>query len=119
MAEPGTRVHARLIREKPFLRRLYGQYYAAYDATIRRATAGGLIIEVGSGGGFYPTIRRDVISLDRRPGADVDIVASALAMPFPAASASAILLLNVASLAGSHGVLPRVRAVLNPAAACA
>jgi SAM-dependent methyltransferase len=90
-----TRVHARLIREKPFLRRLYGQYYAAYDAAIRRATPGGLIIEVGSGGGFYPTIRRNVISLDMRPGADVDVVASALAMPFPAASASAVLLLNV------------------------
>jgi SAM-dependent methyltransferase len=90
-----TRVHAQLIREKPFLRRLYGQYYAAYDAAISRATPGGLIIEVGSGGGFYPAIRRDVISLDMRPGADVDVVASALAMPFPAASVSAVLLLNV------------------------
>ena len=33
-------------------------------------------------------IRQDVISLDMRPGADVDVVASALAMPFPAGSAA-------------------------------
>jgi SAM-dependent methyltransferase len=90
-----TRVHAQLIREKPFLRRLYAKYYEAYEGAIRRATPGGLIIEVGSGGGFYPTIRAGVISLDMRPGADVNVVASAMAMPFPAASASAVLLLNV------------------------
>ena len=90
-----TSVHARLIREKPFLRRLYLHYYADYDAVLGRATPGGLVLEIGSGGGFYPEIRPAVVSLDIRPGADVDIVGSALALPFSSASISAVLLLNV------------------------
>lgn len=90
-----TAVHARLIREKPFLRRLYLRYYRDYDNVIRRAAPGGLIVEIGSGGGFYPELRRDVLSIDLRPGADVDIAASALQLPFRDRSTSAILLLNV------------------------
>jgi SAM-dependent methyltransferase len=90
-----TVVHARLIREKPFLRRLYLHYYADYDAALARATPGGLVLEIGSGGGFYREIRDGVMSLDIRAGADVDIVGSALALPFRSESVSAVLMLNV------------------------
>lgn len=94
-SDEATRIHARLIREKPFLRRLYEHYYAQYDAAIARATPGGLIVEIGSGGGFYRELRPGVCSIDLRPGADVDVVASALALPFTNGSVSAILMLNV------------------------
>src|SRR5690349_5754754 len=77
-----TAVHALLIREKPFLHRLYRRFYRDYDAVVERATPGGLILEIGSGGGFYPELRTGVLSLDLRPGADVDVAASALALPF-------------------------------------
>ena len=90
-----TAVHSRLIRDKPFLRRLYLHYYSHYDAAIARAPRGGVILEIGSGGGFYREIRRGIVSLDLRPGADVDVVGSALALPFRSESTSAILLLNV------------------------
>jgi SAM-dependent methyltransferase len=90
-----TEVHARLIREKPFLRRLYEHYYGHYDAAVARAARGGLVVEIGSGGGFYREIRSGVRSLDLRSGADVDVVGSALALPFTNGSVSAILLLNV------------------------
>jgi SAM-dependent methyltransferase len=90
-----TAVHARLIREKPFLRRLYQHYYTDYDAAVARSTPGGLLLEIGSGGGFYRELRRGVLSLDVRPGADVDVAGSALALPFGDRSTSAILLLNV------------------------
>jgi SAM-dependent methyltransferase len=90
-----TAVHARLIREKGFLRKLYEHYYADYDAAIARATPGGLVLEIGSGGGFYREIRRGIVSLDIRPGADVDVVGSALDLPFTTGSASAVLMLNV------------------------
>ncbi len=90
-----TEIHARLIREKTFLRRLYRSYYAAYDEIVARAHPGGLILEIGSGGGYYRSLRRNVLSIDLRPGADVDIVASALAIPLQTNSTSAILLLNV------------------------
>ena len=90
-----TSIHARLIRDKDFLRRLYRHYYSHYDAVRGRATPGGPVIEIGSGGGFYREIRQGVVSLDIRPGADVDIVGSALALPFTSQSVSAVLLLNV------------------------
>jgi SAM-dependent methyltransferase len=90
-----TAVHARLIREKGFLRRLYSHYYDEYEAAVARATPGGIVLEVGAGGGFYSKIRPSVVSLDLRPGANVDLVGSALAIPIREASASAILLLNV------------------------
>jgi SAM-dependent methyltransferase len=90
-----TEIHARLIREKTFLRRLYRSYYSSYDEIIARADPGGLILEIGSGGGYYRSLRRNVLSIDLRPGADVDIVASALSMPVQTNSTSAILLLNV------------------------
>ena len=90
-----TAVHARLIREKPFLRRLYGRYYREYEATVARVQSTGPVVEIGSGGGFYREIRPGVISLDMRPGADVDVVASALELPFTSESTSAVLMLNV------------------------
>jgi SAM-dependent methyltransferase len=90
-----TSIHAQLIREKPFLRRLYRHYYEDFDAAVARAAPGGAILEIGSGGGFYRERRRDVLSIDVRPGADVDIAASALALPIRDRMASSILLLNV------------------------
>src|SRR5262245_54944039 len=90
-----TVVHARLIREKPFLRRLYLHYYSHFDKAIARAAPGGLLLEIGAGGGFYREMRPDVRLLDIRPGADVDVVGSALALPFRSGCASAVLMMNV------------------------
>lgn len=90
-----TAIHARLIREKAFLRRLYLHYYTQFDAAVARAMPGGLVVEIGAGGGFYRELRRGVRSLDLRRGADVDVVGSALQLPFRPSSASAVLLLNV------------------------
>jgi SAM-dependent methyltransferase len=90
-----TTVHARLIREKSFLRRLYLHYYDEFDAAVTRATPGGIVLEVGAGGGFYRETRPSIVSLDLRPGANVDLLGSALALPLRSDSTSAILLLNV------------------------
>ena len=90
-----TEVHAQLIREKPFLKRLYLEYYKEYDAVVERSPRAGLVLEIGSGGGFYRELRPRVRSLDIRPGADVDVAGSALALPFQSQSTAAILMLNV------------------------
>jgi SAM-dependent methyltransferase len=90
-----TAVHAQLIRQKTFLKRLYLLYYKDYDAVVSRAPDGGIVVEIGSGGGFYRELRRSVLSLDLRPGADVDVAGSALDLPFRSGSTSAILMLNV------------------------
>lgn len=90
-----TTIHAQLIREKAFLRRLYLHYYDEFEAAVARAARGGIVLEVGSGSGFYREIRPSVVALDLRPGANVDLLGSALALPLRAESASAVLLLNV------------------------
>lgn len=90
-----TAVHARLIREKGFLRRLYRSYYDEYEHVAARSAPGGIVLEIGSGGGFYREVRPGIVSLDLRAGADVDVRASALALPFGAGAVSTIVMLNV------------------------
>jgi SAM-dependent methyltransferase len=90
-----TAVHARLIREKGFLRRLYLHYYDEFEACIARSAPGGIVLEVGAGSGFYKEVRPTAISLDLREGANVDLLGSALSLPLCDRSTSAILLLNV------------------------
>jgi SAM-dependent methyltransferase len=89
-----TAAHARLIREKPFLRRLYERYYAEFARADRNAPRGARV-ELGSGGGFLDRIVPGLVRLDVRPGADVDVVASALALPFAGGSIGALFMLNV------------------------
>jgi SAM-dependent methyltransferase len=89
-----TAVHARLVREKPFLRRLYERYYGELAAAAGRAP-GGLRVELGSGGGFLDEAVPGLVRVDVRPGAGADVVASALALPFAAGSVGAALMLNV------------------------
>jgi SAM-dependent methyltransferase len=89
-----TAMHARLIGEKAFLRKLYERYYAEFARADRGAKAG-VRVEIGSGGGFLERIVPGLVRIDVRPGADVDVVASALALPFAARSVGAVFMLNV------------------------
>jgi len=89
-----TAAHARLIGEKAFLRKLYERYYAEFARADRDAPRGARV-EIGSGGGFLDRIVPGLIRLDLRPGAEVDVVASALALPFAARSVGAIFMLSV------------------------
>ena len=89
-----TAAHARIIRDKPFLRKLYERYYAEF-ARADRDAPGGARVEIGSGGGFLDRVVSGLVRLDLRPGADVDLVASALALPFAARSVGVVFMLNV------------------------
>jgi len=89
-----TAAHERLLREKPFLRSLYTHYYAEF-ARAHRNAPDGLRVELGSGAGFLDETIPGLVRLDIRKGARVDIVASALAMPFSSGSVGALFMLNV------------------------
>jgi SAM-dependent methyltransferase len=89
-----TAAHRRIIGEKPFLRRLYERYYAEF-ARADRGAPGGARVELGSGGGFLDELVPGLVRIDLRPGADVDVVASALALPFAPRSVGAAFMLNV------------------------
>jgi SAM-dependent methyltransferase len=89
-----TAAHARILRGKPFLRQLYERYYAEFSRADLEAPAG-LRVEIGSGAGFLDGIVPGVVRVDVRPGAEVDVVASALALPFAPRSVGALFMLNV------------------------
>jgi SAM-dependent methyltransferase len=89
-----TSVHARLIKEKGFLRLLYESYYRDFAAAHEAAPAG-LRLEIGAGGGFLPELIPSLATLDVRPGADVDLKASALALPIADGRAGCLFMMNV------------------------
>jgi SAM-dependent methyltransferase len=89
-----TRVHGELIRSKPLLRRLYRSYYAEF-LRAGGSSLSGVRLEIGSGGGFLKDLDPRVVTVDIRPGAEVDAVASALELPIAPGSVGAIYALNV------------------------
>ncbi len=93
-SEEATEVHARLIREKAFLLKLYKRYYAEFLKADESSPAG-LRLEIGSGGGFLKEMNPKIVTFDIRPGANVDLLASALTLPLKTGSVGAIFALNV------------------------
>lgn len=87
-------VHRAVIRDKPFLRRLYLGHYAEF----RRCLAGvppGPVLELGSGGGFLPEVLPGVITSDVAPGDGIDRIMGADALAAPDGSLAGIVMLNV------------------------
>jgi len=86
-------VHARIIKSKGFLRRLYSEYYdqmgvaGGYDER-------GVFVEVGSGGGFVKEILPNTVTSDVVPHDGVDEVFPAESMPFDDGSVNGIFILN-------------------------
>ncbi|MBW1956050.1 MAG: class I SAM-dependent methyltransferase [Deltaproteobacteria bacterium] len=111
-------IHLRLIQEKPFLNRLYRHYYADFLKAHHRAPIGARI-EVGSGGGFLNALIPGLIRVDLRPGAQVNVTASADALPFADASAGAVFLLNTLHhLSNPARFLDEASRVLRPGGRC-
>lgn len=90
-----TAVHQRLLREKPFLRRLYAAFYAEFVRGAAGAPPEGLLLEIGAGAGFLDELIDGLRTLDLRPGARVDLCASALDLPLAAGSVSTMFMLDV------------------------
>ena len=109
-------VHARLIREKAFLRRLYLHYYDEYEAAIARATPGGIVLEVGAGGGFYrETCGRRRSRSTCGPARTSTCSGRRWRCRFATQSTSAILLLNVLHhLPDPRGFFRECQRVLKP-----
>lgn len=84
--------HRNIIRNNGFLRKIYIDFYNKLKPTD---LPNGPIIEIGSGGGFIKEIIPQVITSDIVKGPDIDLVFSALDLPFADNSISAFLMLNV------------------------
>lgn len=121
LAEPATRglaiddpattsARRAIVIGKPFLRRIYEEWYD----TIARALPGGPggVVEIGSGAGFLDTRLPGVVTSEVFPCPDVDVVLDARALPFRAGALRAIVMTDVLH----H--LPDVRAFLRDATRC-
>lgn len=83
-----------IIRSKRLLRAFYTECYE-YFVDCSNAAPPGIKLELGSGAGFIKEVLPDVITSEYLPLPTVDKVCSALDLPFPDGSLSAVFLLDV------------------------
>lgn len=90
-----TLVHKEIIEQKPFLKKLYTDFYNRFKESMTESAEDKLLVELGSGGGFIKDIVPNVITSDviQLPG--VDKCFSALAMPFEDNTVDAFFMFDV------------------------
>ena len=89
-----TLLHSRVIREKPFLRRLYVEWYSTIMG-LTRARPSGCLIELGAGGGFSKQVIPGVMTTEILPVPDVDLRIDGKVLPFKDNSLKGIFMLDV------------------------
>lgn len=88
-----TVYHQRLILRKPFLKKLYTEWYSEFIKSVPSLPEGKLV-ELGSGGGFLKTLCPSIICSDILPLPGNDITFSALEMPFSENEISGIFMID-------------------------
>jgi SAM-dependent methyltransferase len=91
---PGTTALRReIVRGKPFLRRLYLEWYGS----IREVLPGGpgAVLELGSGAGMFPDVVPEAITSEVFACPGVRLVADGRALPFAAGALRAVVLVDV------------------------
>jgi SAM-dependent methyltransferase len=89
-------VHRSIILRKPFLRRLYQDWYAVFQKQARElGGVSGELLEIGSGGGFLKDVMPSVITSDVDKFPTVDRMMRADALGFDRGGLKGIFLLNV------------------------
>ncbi len=89
-----TLLHAEIIQKKPFLKKLYVDFYKQFKKAVPDSK-NKVLVELGSGGGFIKEVISNVITSDVLELPNVDKVFSALDMPFEQASVDAFFMFNV------------------------
>src|SRR5678816_1593308 len=102
-----TELRRTIVTGKPFLRRIYDEWYTTLAQRI--PSGAGRVLEVGSGAGFFQEYVRDVIRSEVFHCSELDVIADACQLPFAAGSLRAIVMTDV-----FHHV-PDVRAFMREA----
>jgi SAM-dependent methyltransferase len=105
-----TSLRRRIIQEKPFLHRLYGEWYEIISRALPQGE--GAVLELGSGAGFLSDHVSDVIPSEIFFCDDIRIVLDGQKLPFADSCLRAIVMVDV------FHHLPNVRLVLREAARC-
>lgn len=91
-----TALRRDIIREKPFLRQLYEEWYASIIRLIPlQEQCPGEVLEIGSGGGFLHEVFPECIASEIFLTPGVDIVLDGQALPFADKTLRAILMVDV------------------------
>lgn len=85
---------AEIIRRKRFLHELYVDWYQRLCVAAQGAPQGEHL-EIGSGGGFLKSMRRQMIASELFPHKGIDLVCSAENLPFPDESLAVVYMTNV------------------------
>jgi SAM-dependent methyltransferase len=83
------------IREKAGLREFYREAYVKFAECLERCPEDGIVLELGSGGGFVRDYIPEAVTSDLLPYPGIDQVVDGTAMQFADESLRAILMLNV------------------------
>jgi SAM-dependent methyltransferase len=89
-----TLLHAQIIQKKPFLRKLYADFYREFDKAVPDIEKK-VVVELGSGGGFAKELIGNLITSDVLDLPNVDKVFSATEMPFETAGIDAFVMFDV------------------------
>jgi SAM-dependent methyltransferase len=103
-----TELRRQIIQSKPFLRKIYDEWYA--ELAQRLPEGQGRVLELGSGAGYCGKFIPGLITSEVFPCTGTQIVADARQLPFASGSLRAIVMTNVL-----HHI-PDVRAFLKEAA---
>ncbi len=88
-----TELRRRIIREKPFLRKIYEEWYRAIVTAL--PPVDGAVVELGSGAGFLDEFIPDLITSEILRCAGVRVVLDGCQLPFRDASLRAIVMTDV------------------------
>lgn len=86
-------IHGEIIRNKIFLRKLYEEWYSIFLSEINKLPEG-LLVELGSGGGFLKELEPRVICSDVIDLPANDMTFSALEMPFEDGSVAGMFMID-------------------------
>ncbi|MBS1634555.1 MAG: class I SAM-dependent methyltransferase [Bacteroidetes bacterium] len=89
-----TLAHRDIILQKPFLKRLYLEWYKTF-IEVSRSVGKGIYLEIGSGGGFLKDVFPEVVTSDILDLPVVDKVFSAEELPYKENELGCIMMLNV------------------------
>lgn len=90
-----TLLHSKIIRKKPFLKKIYSEFYDIFNKSIDCDMKGKVFVELGSGGGFIKEVIPSVITSDVIDIPTVDKQFSALNMPFGENSVDRFFMIDV------------------------